>query len=167
MHIFTTAHMLIKVSFICMAGSPLNVIKNEKDNNFLSLVIYIDDVQISKDSSSSLWILTFAINEIKRSERFKLKNIITGGIVSSALKPTRAQLPIILASIIEELLILEQGKAFEIKGSDDNSFVYLKAFLIAYCSDKPAQSLVQGISELIGAFACGRYEIEGKIYLLN
>lgn len=140
------------------------IIKNEKDNKFLSLVMNVDGVAISKDSTASLWIVTLAINEIKRSERFKLKNIIIGGIVATTFKPTRPHMRTILAPIIKELLVLEQGDIFEVKSLNSNPFIYLKTFLIACCLDKPAQSLVQGISESNGAYGCGRCEIAGMIY---
>ncbi|CAF1661149.1 unnamed protein product [Rotaria magnacalcarata] len=138
-----------------------HIIKNEIGNRFLTLVMNADGVQVSKDASLSLWIITFAINEIKRSERFKLKNIIIGGIVSCPSKPTRNHMRKIFAPIIQELLILERGETFEVKSLNENPFICLKTYLIACCADKPAQSLVQSISEPIGAYGCGRCEIEG------
>ncbi|CAF3619678.1 unnamed protein product [Rotaria socialis] len=92
-----------------------NIIKNEKGQKFLTLIMNTDGIQLAKNSNSSLWIFTFVINEIKRSERFKLKNIIVGAIVSSASKSSRHQMRTILSPIVEELLVLEQGEAFEVK----------------------------------------------------
>ncbi|CAF1397355.1 unnamed protein product [Rotaria magnacalcarata] len=139
-----------------------NIIKKEAENNFLTLIMNVDGVQVTKNSSQSLWIFTFVINEIKRTERFKLKNIIVGGIVSTVSKPSRDQMQALLSPIVKELLELEQGESFEIKGLSKNTNTYLKTFLIASCCDKPAQSLVQGISEGTGAFGCGRCELQGE-----
>ncbi|CAF1607895.1 unnamed protein product [Rotaria magnacalcarata] len=92
-----------------------NIIKNEKGQKFLTLIMNTDGIQLAKNSNSSLWIFTFVINEIKRSESFKLKNIIVGAIVSSASKPSRHQMRTILSPIVEELLVLEQGITVVIK----------------------------------------------------
>ncbi|CAF2094813.1 unnamed protein product [Rotaria magnacalcarata] len=138
-----------------------HIIKNEIDIRFLTLVMNADGVQVSKDASLSLWIITLAINEIKRSERFKLKNIIIGGIVPCPSKPTRDHMRNVFAPIIQELLTLERGETFEVKSLNENPFICLKTYLIACCADKPAQSLVQSISEPIGAYGCGRCEIKG------
>lgn len=138
-----------------------DIIKKEKGKKFLSLLMNVDGIEVSKSSSSSLWIFTFIINEIKRSERFKLKNVIIGGIVSTTFKPNRDQMQRLLSPIVHELLILEKGEFFEVKGSNASSDMHLKTFLIGSCCDKPAQSLVQGISEPIGAYGCGRCELQG------
>ena len=142
-----------------------NIITEEKGKNFLSFIMNVDGIQVAKSSSSSLWIFTLVINEIKRNERFNLKNVIVGGIVSTVSKPDRHQMQTLLSPIVKELLVLEQGEYFEVKALNENSHTYLKSFLIASCCDKPAQSLVQGISEPTGAYGCGRCEIEGKYFL--
>ena len=64
------------------------IARKEKDD-FLSLIMNVDGVQVPKSSSSSLWIITSAINDKKRNERFKMKNIIVGGILSAPSKPSR------------------------------------------------------------------------------
>jgi hypothetical protein len=142
-----------------------NIIKKQKGKEFLTFIMNADGIQVAKSSNSSLWIFTLIINEIKRNERYKLKNIIVGGIVSTLSKPNRRQMQALFSPIVDELIVLEQGQAFEVKNLNDNSYTYthLKCFLIASCCDKPAQSLVQGISEPTGAFGCGRCELEGKI----
>ncbi|CAF4767110.1 unnamed protein product, partial [Rotaria sp. Silwood2] len=139
-----------------------HIMKKEAGNNFLSLIMNVDGIEVTKNSGLSLWIFTFVINEIKRSERFKLKNIIVGGIVSTESKPSRHQMQVLLSPIVKELVVLEQGESFEVKSFGENSSTHLKIFLIASCCDKPAQSLVQGISESIGAFGCGRCDLEGE-----
>ncbi len=144
-----------------------NIIKEQRGKDFLTFIMNVDGIQVAKSSNTSLWIFTLVINEIKRSERFKLKNIIIGGIVSTASKPNRHQMQALLAPIVDELLLLEKGQSFEVNGLNAKSYKYLKCFLIASCCDKPAQSLVQGISEPTGAFGCGRCELEGRIRFDN
>jgi hypothetical protein len=141
-----------------------NIIKKEKGRKFLSFIMNVDGIQVATSSTSSLWIFTLVINEIKRSERFKLKNIIVPGIVSTGFKPNRHQMQALLSPIVKELLVLEQGEAFQVGSLNENSCIFLKCFLIASCCDKPAQSLVQGISEATGAFGCGRCELKGKCF---
>lgn len=140
-----------------------NIIKKQQGNEFLTFLMNADGIQVSNNSTTSLWIFTLAINEIKRTERFKLKNIIVGGIVSATSKPTRAQMQSLLSPMVDELLVLEQGTSFEMKGLNYSISKYLKCFLIASCCDKPAQSLVQGISEATGAYGCGGCEIKGIV----
>ena len=144
-----------------------NIIGKEKGREFLSLIMNADGVQVATSSITSLWIFTLAINEIRRSERFKLKNVIVAGVVSTASKPDRRQMQALLSPIVTELLVLEQGQAFEAESFNENSHIFLKCFLIASCCDKPAQSLVQGISEATGAFGCGRCELKGKFVLIS
>ena len=138
------------------------IILREKDH-FLSLTMNVDGIQISKSSSTSLWIVTFAINEIKRSERFKMKNVIIGGILSSNVKPSQKHMKVFLDPIMKELLQLEKGDFFEVKNSNLNQLMFFKIFLICCCADKPAQSLIQDVSEPTGAYGCGRCEIQGEI----
>jgi hypothetical protein len=140
-----------------------NIIKEQKGKEFLTFIMNADGIQVAKSSNLSLWIFTIVINEIKRSERFKLKNIVIGGIVAAASKPSRPQMQALFTPIVDELIVLERGEAFNVKGLNDNSYRYLKCFLIASCCDKPAQSLVQGISEPTGAYGCGRCELQGEI----
>ncbi|CAF4001231.1 unnamed protein product [Rotaria sordida] len=139
-----------------------NILKKEAGKKFLSLIMNVDGIQIAKNSNLSLWIFTFVINEVKRSERFRLKNVIVGGIVSAVSKPDRHQMQALLSPIVKELLVLEQGEIFTVRGLNESSKLHLKTFLIASCCDKPAQSLVQGISEPTGAFGCGRCELQGE-----
>ena len=140
-----------------------NIIKNQQGKEFLSFLMNVDGIQVANNSTTSLWAFTLVINEIKRSERFKLKNIIIGGIVSTASKPTRAQMQSLLSPMVDELLLLEEGVFIEMKDLNNNVTKCLKCFLIASCCDKPAQSLIQGISEPTGAFGCGACELEGIV----
>lgn len=140
-----------------------NIIKEQRGKEFLTFIMNVDGIQVATSSNSSLWIITLIINEIKRTERFKLKNIIIGGIVSTVSKPTHHQMQLLLLPIVKELITLEKGDVFEVKYFSDNPYTYLKCFLISSCCDKPAQSLVQGISAPTGAFGCGRCELQGEL----
>ena len=144
-----------------------HIVGKEEGQNFLTLIMNVDGIQVAKSSNISLWIFTFVINEIKRSERFKLKNIVIDGIVSAVSKPSRHQVQALLSPIVQEFLVLEQGDIFEVKDLSKKSSMHLKIFLIASCCDKPAQSLVQGISEPTGAFGCGRCELAGKLSMYS
>jgi len=137
------------------------VLMNE-NGHFLSLTMNIDGIQVAKSSSNSLWIVTFAINEIRRSERFKMKNIIIGGIISSTVKPSHKHINAFLEPMVKELVQLEKGEFFEVKNLNVNQLMFFKIFLICCCADKPAQSLIQGVSEPTGAYGCGRCELQGK-----
>ena len=66
---------------------------------------------------------------------------------------------------MKELVQLEKGAFFETKNSNINEMMFLKIFLICCCADKPAQCLVQGLSEPNGGYGCGRCELEGRISL--
>jgi hypothetical protein len=68
----------------------------------------VGEIQIAKSSTSSLWIVIFAINEIKRTEGFNMKNIIIGGILSVTSKPTRDHMRVFLEPVVQELLQLEK-----------------------------------------------------------
>lgn len=137
------------------------ILLNESDD-FLSLTMNIDGIQVSKSSSHSLWIVTFVINEIRRSERFKMKNVIIGGIISSPVKPSHKHMEVFLQPTVKDLVHLEKGDFYEVKNSNISQLVFLKIFLICCCADKPAQSLIQGISEPTGAYGCGRCELQGE-----
>lgn len=136
----------------------------QENGYFLSLTMNVDGIQISESSSTSLWVVTFAINEIKRTERFKMKNVIIGGILSSNVKPSQKHMEVFLQPIVKELQELEKGQLFEVKNSTLNELTFFKVFLICCCADKPAQSLIQGISEPTGAYGCGRCELQGKFW---
>lgn len=136
------------------------ILQNEKDD-FLSLVMNIDGAEISASSNSSLWIATFVINEIHRKERFKIKNVIVGGILTAPCKPSRDVIRTFMQPSVDELIKLEKGTFVELNIEGEQVTKNIKVFLIGACCDKPAQCLLQGVSEPIGAFGCGRCEIEG------
>jgi hypothetical protein len=56
---------------------------------FISLTMNVDGVEVAKSSKASLWIVTFAVNEIERKSRFKMKNLVVGVVLSGGSKPSR------------------------------------------------------------------------------
>lgn len=144
-----------------------HIIQQQQGTEFLTFLMNVDGVQVAKSSTSSLWIITLVINEIKRTDRFQMKNVIIGGIVSTRVKPKHRHIQALMSPIVTELLSLEKQHTFQIKRSGSFVQAELKCFLLASCCDKPAQSLVQGISEPIGAYGCGRCEMKGIIAQLS
>ncbi|CAF2104475.1 unnamed protein product [Rotaria magnacalcarata] len=133
------------------------LLKNE-ENNFITLTMNVDGILIAKSSKSSLWVITFVINELKKSERFRIQNVLVGGIASGQSKPTRKEMSVYLQSVVNELLTLENEHCFQ---NYDGNIEFLRVFLIAGSMDKPAQALVQNISEPNGAYGCGKCFLQG------
>ena len=143
-------------------GKVYQRILEVENENFLSLTFNVDGIAIAKSSRSSLWVITFVINELKQSDRFRVENVLVGGIGYGKTKPTRQEMAAYLKPIINELLNLENEHLFTF---NDGISLFIKVFLIAGSMDKPAQALVQNIAEPTGAYGCGKCSIKGKIEL--
>jgi hypothetical protein len=142
------------------------ILLEQSQTRFISLLMNVDGIQIAKSSSTSLWIISLVINELKRNERFKMKNVIVAGVSSSKTKPSRDQMYTILSPIVQELKQLEYGRFFDLTSSNNN-LEPLRIFLIGACLDKPAQAIVQNLAEPIGLFGCGRCELAGEFVLFQ
>lgn len=140
-------------------GNHYYEIEQREKNQFFTLTMNVDGVQISASSNKSLWIFTFVINEIVRSQRFKLQNLIVGAVSDVNSKPKRAQLQTMLQVLVHQLKKLEQGILVEFSPEVET---LVRVFLIASCCDKPAQALVQNAAEPTGVYGCGRCTIKGK-----
>ena len=140
------------------------ILSEQSSTKFISLLMNVDGISIAKSSNMSLWIISFVINELKRNERFKMKNVIVAGVSSSKNKPSRDQMYTILTPIVHELKQLEYGRFVQLTQAHNN-FEPLRIFLLAACLDKPAQALVQNLNEPIAAYGCGRCELAGKFFL--
>ncbi|CAF3847057.1 unnamed protein product [Rotaria sp. Silwood1] len=149
---------LVNSSDISQGNFYKKVNKNEEENNFITLTMNVDGASIAKSSRSSLWVVTFVINEFKKSERFQVQNVLVGGISAGKSKPTRKEMSVYLQSIVNELLTLENEHGFE---DYDGNIKFLKVFLVAGCMDKPAQALVQNIGDPNGAYGCGKCLLRG------
>lgn len=143
-------------------GNLYKRVVQEEGENFISLTMNVDGIAIAKSSRSSLWVITFIINELNKSERFQIQNVLVGGIGAGTSKPTREEMAAYLTPVINELLTLENEHRFK---TSDGNYLFLKTFLIAACLDKPAQALVQNISEPNGAYGCGKCFIQGMFDL--
>ncbi|CAF4297275.1 unnamed protein product, partial [Rotaria magnacalcarata] len=137
-----------------------SVAENEDGSNFITLLLNVDGIAMSGSSDNSLWIFTFIINEIKRSDRYKLQNCILGGVWPGPKKPSREQIYAMLKSMTDELQLLENENVYIVRALG-NQMIKLKVFLIGSTCDKPAQAIVQNIAEPIGKYGCGRCEIPG------
>ena len=79
-------------------------IVEQEGDGFISLVMNVDGIEISKSSKSSLWVITFVINELKKQDRFRMQNVLVGGIGAGVSKPSREEIAVYLQPIINELL---------------------------------------------------------------
>ena len=147
---------------ICDGSAYHRILCEQSQRKFISLVMNIDGIQIAKSSNASLWIISLAINELERCDRFKMKNIIIAGVSASKKKPSREQMYAVLTPIVQELQQLEYGRYFDLSRSNQ-SLQPLRIFLIGACLDKPAQALVQNVGEPIGSYGCGRCELKGEL----
>ena len=128
-------------SDICQ-GAIYQYVAKQEEQNFITLIMNVDGIEIAKSSKSSLWIITFVVNEFKKRERFQLQNALVGGIGGGRSKPTRKEMAMYLNPVIDELLSLEHGHNFQ---TSDGNRLFLKVFLIGGSFDKPAQAIVQNV----------------------
>ena len=139
-------------------GAFYKSICTDKSKEILTLTINVDGVQPSKGSQSTIWPILLTINEIPRNLRFKLENVVFGGIWPGPSKPSHDQVRLFLRPFIDELLRLERGYRFRLA---DGNIHTIHVYLIGACCDKPAQAALQCIAEPAGSFGCGRCEVEG------
>lgn len=143
-------------------GDVYRKLIDSESDRFITLTMNVDGIQPNKGVDQSIWPVLFIINEIKRKKRFSLENSILGGMWPGPSKPSRAQMALFLEKIIVQLKILELGRTFEFFSvNEDVETKFLKTFLITACCDKPAQALLQCLSEPTAFFGCGSCELEG------
>ncbi|CAF1377499.1 unnamed protein product [Didymodactylos carnosus] len=103
-------------------------------------MINVDRVAIGNNTEQSLWLITCAINEIKRKQRFQIQNAVVGGICSCYKKPGRAIMQILLKPIINQLLLLgEQQHLFQIKVVK-NEYKLIRETVLSDSNDQIAQN---------------------------
>ncbi|CAF3790537.1 unnamed protein product [Rotaria sp. Silwood1] len=146
--------------------SLFSQVETNKTNYIMTLMMNVDGVAVGNNTEQSLWIITCVINEIKRKQRFKIQNVVVGGICSCYKKPSRAIMQILLEPIVNQLLLLEEQHLFQIKGTK-NEYKLIRMYLIGACNDKPANSLVQNAPEPIAKYGCSRCELRGETVLSN
>ncbi|CAF4372584.1 unnamed protein product, partial [Rotaria sordida] len=54
----------------------LRTLNNQRESNFITLTCNIDGVAVYSNSKQHMWTFTACINEIKRTLRFNIENII-------------------------------------------------------------------------------------------
>lgn len=144
-------------------GDVYQMLLDNEPNHFITLTLNVDGIQPNKGSDKSVWPVLLICNEISRKKRFFLENLIVAGIWPGPSKPSRSDMSVFFENIVQEMQVLENGVEFQLFSLDNEPiYAQVKVFLIASCCDKPAQALIQNISEPIAAFGCGRCEIEGS-----
>ena len=139
------------------------LIRHEPES-VITLTMNVDGIQPNKGSDQSLWPILLAVNEIHRKKRFSLENVIIAGMWPGPSKPSRHQMALLFEGVVSELRDLEDGRPFHLYSAlDDDYSQVLKVFLIASCCDKPAQCLIQYLSEPTAMFGCGNCEVQGKL----
>ena len=142
-------------------GAVFQSVRTRTSNPTVTMTMNIDGVQLSRGSQSTLWPILFVVNELPPNVRFSIENIILAGVWPGPSKPSRDQIRLMYRPLIDELLSLEHGHAFTLF---DDHIEVLEVYLIAGCCDKPAQAVVQCISEPIAVYGCGRCEISGDMF---
>ena len=126
--------------------------------NIVTLTLHTDGVLI-KRISRSLWITCACINELPRSKRFNINNILICALSTGDEKPKKPEYATILADIVHELKLLE-NIGFDValssnRKNHENNYARYHAFTISAVCDKPAQSLMMNIKDPTGYFSCG------------
>ncbi|CAF2233614.1 unnamed protein product [Rotaria magnacalcarata] len=141
-------------------------LKNEHQPKFISLTCNIDGVAVYTSSEQSMWTFTASINELKRTIRFSIENIIVLAVSVGRKKPSRVIMQKMLSPIVLRLKELQKPNLYQVS---INSYEMLRVYLIGISNDKPANSLVQNQPEPNALYGCSKCEIAGyttpaKIY---
>lgn len=139
-------------------GSVFKSLRRTTTDKVLTLTLNIDGIQPSRNARSTIWPILMVINDLPPHRRFALENLILAGVWSAKSKPSRDDARSFLQPMIDELRNLEKGHLFR-TSADFHQFI--RVYLISACCDKPAQALIQCISEPIAAYGCGRCEVPG------
>ncbi|CAF1176624.1 unnamed protein product, partial [Didymodactylos carnosus] len=169
-----TTHLNDDVPVSDIINSPCyKRISNNERGRFITLTMNVDGIAIDTAGETSIWVIMFIINEIKRQQRYLMSSCIIGGIYPGARKPNRKQMSEMLRCMYEQLELLEQNITYTLKhGNDHNArtttkMTRLKVFLILASCDKPAISLVQNLPEPNAAYGCQFCEEEGATVQTN
>ena len=126
------------------------------------------DGVLIKNISRSLWITTIAINEVPRKIRFQLPNMIVAMISYGSQKPKRSEFTQLLDRLANQLTELEKGidvylpQEYNIRDSYSHSATRISVYLTGVICDKPAQAIVQNITDSGGFYGCSRCQISGS-----
>lgn len=103
----------------------------EQGNEFITLTLNVDGVSPHRASDLSIWPIFLVINEIEKSKRFALENVLVGGVWPGPTKPSREEMYLLFTGIVEQLKALEKGKMFTIRspdGSTEDKFLKVSVF---------------------------------------
>ncbi|CAF4609618.1 unnamed protein product [Rotaria sp. Silwood2] len=142
----------------------LHSLENERQSKFISLTCNIDGAAIYTSSEQSMWTFTACVNELKRTKRFSIENIIVLAISVGRKKPSRVIMQKMLSPIVLRLKALQKPNLYQIS---IDSYEILRVYLIGICNDKPANSLVQNQSEPNALYGCSKCEIAGYYLLFS
>lgn len=104
---------------------------SEHKNEFITLTLNVDGVAPHGGSDLSIWPIFLVINEIEKSKRFALENMIVAGVWPGPSKPSREQMFILFSDIVKQLKELENGRLFGIRSSDgliENKFLKVRKY---------------------------------------
>lgn len=135
---------------------------------FITLTMNVDGIQPNRGSNTSIWPITLVLNELPLDRRFSPENVILAGLWPGPSKPSRQNMALFLAPLVDELVLLEKPTDFFLPSTIDavsGQTIRIRTYLISACCDKPAQALIQNIPEPIAAFGCGRCELPGNSFV--
>ncbi|CAF1320634.1 unnamed protein product [Didymodactylos carnosus] len=128
-----------------------DILMDESDTSF-TMTINADGI-VSKNQHVALWPVMFMLNEIPLPTRRYSESIVLVGVIPAKKHPSNKSFETILNIVSEQCKQLESGISYFIPGHGEKR---LKVFLIAACSDKPAQSLLQNTVAYNANYGCAR-----------
>ncbi|KAE8741813.1 hypothetical protein FOCC_FOCC012645 [Frankliniella occidentalis] len=123
----------------------------------ISLTWYTDGVALFESGEYSLWPFVFVINELPLHERFKMENLIIGGIWGDKCKPHPN---VFTLPIYKEVCQLKTGFDVLFHGSDQKTTV--KAIVLFGVCDTPAKSTFLNLKGHSGYCSCPKCYIHGE-----
>jgi hypothetical protein len=116
-NLFLPNHGRTNPSYVCDIADGAfydRLFLGEHANGFIILTMHVNGVSPNCGSDLSIWPVFLVINEIEKSKRFALENLIVAGVWPGPSKPSREDMFLLLTDIVEQLKILEQGKLFRL-----------------------------------------------------
>ncbi|CAF3322543.1 unnamed protein product [Rotaria sp. Silwood2] len=161
---------LSRISDIVDSSSYRHIF-NQESSSFITLLMNSDGVLLKK-ISYSIWITCFAINELPANVRFDPENIIVAMISHSSAKAKlkRDEMQILLNSLVDQLIVLEQEGVVVSENNTHDVDVKItgkfeekkyKVYLFGGVCDKPAISMLTNMIVCTGYYGCNLCTIEG------
>ena len=124
------------------SNSTYGQILKEISNDSFTMIINCDGV-CTPNKNLSLWPFVFMLNEIPIPERRYLENVLIAGVIPATRKPTNLIFKTCLKLICDDLMQLEPGQWFYVNDLDQQIIIHFN--VIASCTDKPAEALMQNV----------------------